>query len=201
MNVSEDGGKSFAQLIGRGSIHVDNHALYINPDDPKYMILGNDGGMAITRDMGKTWRFIQNLPLGQFYHIAVDNETPYNVYGGLQDNGTWTGPAYSWTRGGIRNDYFHSVGGGDGFDVVTDPIDSRYGYSMSQQGNVSRYDKVTGRSQSVKPIHSDPNVKLRFNGMRQLHRIHSTINRFTSVVSLCIKAQTKEIVGMLFHQI
>lgn len=160
---SEDGGKSFSQLISRGTIHVDNHALYINPDNPKYVILGNDGGMAITRDMGKTWRFIQNLALGQFYHIAVDNETPYNVYGGLQDNGSWTGPAYSWTRGGIRNDYFHSVSGGDGFDVVPDPDDSRYGYSMSQQGNVSRYDKVTGRSQSVKPNHPDPNVRLRFN--------------------------------------
>ena len=163
VNVSEDAGKSFTQLIDRGSIHVDNHALYINPDDPKFMILGNDGGMAITRDMGKTWRFVQNLPLGQFYHIAVDNEVPYNVYGGLQDNGTWTGPAYSWTRGGIRNDYFHSVVGGDGFDVVTDPVDSRYGYSMSQQGNVNRYDKLTGQSQSVKPMHSDPDVKLRFN--------------------------------------
>ncbi|MFY0594441.1 MAG: hypothetical protein JXQ92_17505 [Roseivirga sp.] len=163
VNVSEDGGKSFSGLIGRGLIHVDNHALYINPDNPKYMILGNDGGMAITRDMGKTWQFVENLALGQYYHINVDNEVPYNVYGGLQDNGSWTGPAYSWTRGGLRNDYYHSIGGGDGFDVVPDPDDSRFGYSMSQQGNVNRYDKVTGRSKTVKPIHPDPNVRLRFN--------------------------------------
>lgn len=163
VNVSEDGGKSFSGLISRGLIHVDNHALYINPDNPKYMILGNDGGMGITRDMGKTWQFVENLPLGQYYHINVDNETPYNVYGGLQDNGSWTGPAYSWTRGGIRNDYTFSIGGGDGFDVVPDPDDSRFGYSMSQQGNVNRYDKLTGRSKSVKPISADPDVKLRFN--------------------------------------
>lgn len=163
VNVSEDGGKSFTGLIPRNLIHVDNHALYINPDDPKYMILGNDGGMAITRDMGKTWQFVENLALGQFYHVNVDNETPYNVYGGLQDNGSYTGPAYSWTRGGLRNDYYHTIGGGDGFDVVPDKDDSRFGYSMSQQGNVNRYDKVTGRSKSVKPNHSDPNVKLRFN--------------------------------------
>ncbi len=163
VNVSEDGGKSFTGLIDRGLIHVDNHALYIHPDNPKYMILGNDGGMAITRDMGKTWQYIENLPLGQYYHVNVDNEVPYNVYGGLQDNGSWTGPAYSWTRGGLRNDYTFSIGGGDGFDVVPDPDDSRYGYSMSQQGNVNRYDKLTGQSKSVKPIHEDPNVNLRFN--------------------------------------
>ena len=160
---SEDGGKSFQNIIDRGLIHVDNHALYINPDDPKYMILGNDGGMAITRDMGKTWQYVENLPLGQYYHINVDNETPYNVYGGLQDNGTWTGPAYTWISNGIRNDYNYSIGGGDGFDVMADPDDSRYGYSQSQQGNVNRYDKLTGSSKRIKPTSTDPNVKLRFN--------------------------------------
>lgn len=163
VNVSEDGGKSFTGLIGRGLIHVDNHALYINPDDPKYMILGNDGGMAITRDMGKTWQFVENLALGQFYHINVDNETPYNVYGGLQDNGTYTGPAYTWIQGGLRNDYYHAIGGGDGFDVMADPDDSRYGYSQSQQGNVGRYDKLTGSSKRIKPTSDDPKLKLRFN--------------------------------------
>jgi photosystem II stability/assembly factor-like uncharacterized protein len=160
---SEDGGKSFENIIGRNLIHVDNHALYINPDDPKYIILGNDGGMAITRDMGKTWQFIENLPIGQYYHINVDNEMPYNVYGGLQDNGTWTGPAYTWISGGIRNDYSFSIGGGDGFDVMADPDDSRYGYSQSQQGNVGRYDKVTGSTKRIKPTSDDPKLKLRFN--------------------------------------
>jgi photosystem II stability/assembly factor-like uncharacterized protein len=160
---SEDGGKSFENIIPRNLIHVDNHALYINPDNPKYMILGNDGGMAITRDMGKTWQYVENLPIGQYYHINVDNETPYNVYGGLQDNGTWTGPAYTWMNGGMRNDYNFSIGGGDGFDVMADPDDSRYGYSMSQQGNVGRYDKLTGSTKRIKPTSDDPKLKLRFN--------------------------------------
>ncbi len=163
VNVSEDGGNSFRGLIGRGLIHVDHHALYIHPDNPEYMILGNDGGMAITRDMGKTWQFVENLALGQFYHINVDNEIPYNVYGGLQDNGTYTGPAYAWVRGGLRNDYYFSVSGGDGFDVMADPDDARYGYSMSQKGNVLRYDKETGRTKGIKPIHPDPDMVLRFN--------------------------------------
>lgn len=163
VNVSEDGGVSFESLFERGLIHVDNHAFYVNPDDPDFLILGNDGGLAISRDRGKHWRFVANLPVGQFYHIAVDNEIPYNVYGGLQDNGSYTGPAYVWKQGGIRNDYFFPIGGGDGFDVVPDPDDSRYGYSMSQQGYVSRYDKLTGRSKYIRPIHPDPNVRLRFN--------------------------------------
>lgn len=163
VNVSEDGGKSFTGLIGRGLIHVDNHALYIHPDDPKYMILGNDGGMAITRDMGEKWQFVENLALGQFYHINVDNEVPYNVYGGLQDNGTYTGPAYTWIQGGLRNDYYYAIGGGDGFDVMADPDDSRYGYAQSQQGNVSRYDKLTGSGKRIKPTSDDPDLKLRFN--------------------------------------
>jgi len=163
VNVSEDGGKSFERLIPNGLIHVDNHALYINPDDPKYMILGNDGGLHITRDMGKTWQFVENLPLSQYYHIAVDNELPYNVYGGMQDNGTWTGPAYKWVSGGLRNDYYQPLLGGDGFDALPDIDDSRYGYAMSQQGNVVRYDKLTGNTKSVKPMHPDPDMKLRFN--------------------------------------
>ena len=160
---SEDGGKSFENIMERELIHVDNHALYINPDDPKYMILGNDGGMAITRDMGKTWQFVENLPLGQFYHINVDNEIPYNIYGGLQDNGTYTGPAYTWINEGLRNDYYFPIGGGDGFDAMADPDDSRYGYSQSQQGNVSRYDKLTGSAKRIKPTSDDPKVTLRFN--------------------------------------
>lgn len=163
VSVSEDGGKSFERLIPNGLIHVDNHALYVNPDNPKYMILGNDGGMAITRDMGTSWQFIENLPLSQYYHIAVDNELPYNVYGGMQDNGSWTGPAYAWVNGGLRNDYYHPMSGGDGFDVLPDADDSRFGFSMSQQGNVLRYDKYTGNSKYVKPMHPDPDVELRFN--------------------------------------
>ncbi|MBL4605395.1 MAG: hypothetical protein JKY02_06995 [Flavobacteriaceae bacterium] len=167
INVSDDGGKSFKQLMpaygANNGVHPDHHAWWIHPKDGSFMIDGNDGGMNITKDKGKTWRFVGNLPVAQFYHINVDNEYPYNVYGGMQDNGSWRGPAYVWKAQGIRNSYWQEISFGDGFDVVPDKDDSRYGWSMSQQGFVSRYDHVTGNNYGVKPTHPDPNVKLRFN--------------------------------------
>ncbi|WP_299185412.1 hypothetical protein [uncultured Aquimarina sp.] len=167
VNVSEDGGKNFKQLMPAygvdNGVHPDHHAWWIHPQDGNFMIDGNDGGLNITRDGGKTWRFIGNLPVAQFYHINVDNEYPYNVYGGMQDNGSWRGPAYVWKAQGIRNSYWQEISFGDGFDVVPDKDDSRYGWSMSQQGFVSRYDWMTGNNYTVKPTHPDPKVKLRFN--------------------------------------
>ncbi|WP_115461468.1 VPS10 domain-containing protein [Winogradskyella aurantiaca] len=167
VNVSEDGGKNFSQLMpaygANNGVHPDHHAWWIHPEDGSFMIDGNDGGMNMTRDGGKTWRFIGNLPVAQFYHIAVDNEFPYNVYGGMQDNGSWRGPAYVWRAQGIRNSYWQEISFGDGFDVVPDPVDSRYGWSMSQQGYVSRYDWQTGNNFGVRPTHPDPEVRLRFN--------------------------------------
>lgn len=167
VNVSEDGGKSFKQLMkAYGSsqgVHPDHHAWWIHPKDPDFMIEGNDGGLNITHDRGRTWRFVENLPLAQFYHISVDMEYPYNVYGGMQDNGSWAGPAYVWKSQGIRNAYWQEISFGDGFDVVPDPDNSRYGYSMSQQGFVVRYDRVTGHTKIVRPTHPDPDMRLRFN--------------------------------------
>lgn len=167
INVSEDGGKSFNQLMpAYGTsvgVHPDHHAWWIHPTNPNFMIDGNDGGLNITHDRGKTWRFVENLPVGQFYHINVDNDFPYNIYGGLQDNGSWAGPAYVLKDQGIRNSYWQEIQFGDGFDVVPDPKDSRFGYSMSQQGYVTRYDKITGNSTMIRPTHPNPNVKLRFN--------------------------------------
>lgn len=167
VNVSEDGGKNFKQLMPAygvdNGVHPDHHAWWIHPKNGKFMIDGNDGGLNITRDGGKSWRFIGNIPVAQFYHINVDNEYPYNVYGGMQDNGSWRGPAYVWKAQGIRNSYWQEISFGDGFDVVPDKDDSRYGWSMSQQGSVVRYDYITGNNYSVKPTHKDANVKLRFN--------------------------------------
>lgn len=167
VNVSEDGGKNFNQLMPAygvsNGVHPDHHAWWIHPQNGQFMIDGNDGGMNITKDGGKTWRFIGNLPVAQFYHISVDNEIPYNVYGGMQDNGSWRGPAYVWRAQGIRNSYWQEISFGDGFDVVPDPDDSRYGWSMSQQGYVSRYDWQTGNNYTVRPTHPDPDVRLRFN--------------------------------------
>ncbi len=167
VNVSEDGGKNFTQLMPaygvNNGVHPDHHAWWIHPNDPDFMIDGNDGGLNITRDRGQTWRFIENLPVAQFYHINVDNEFPYNVYGGMQDNGSWSGPAYTLKVQGIRNGYWQELEFGDGFDVVPDPDDVRYGYAMAQEGYLSRYDQETGFNHNIKPTHPDPNVRLRFN--------------------------------------
>jgi hypothetical protein len=126
------------------------------------LIMGNDGGVGISYDRGDNWRFVENLPLAQFYHINVDMDTPFKVYGGLQDNGSWFGPSAVWHGGGIRNYYWTRVGGGDGFGTMSDFGDPRYGYSMSQQGNLRRFDKVTGERKDIKPVHPQ-GTELRFH--------------------------------------
>jgi photosystem II stability/assembly factor-like uncharacterized protein len=159
---SEDGGKSFQRWVNSGYIHVDNHALYIHPDDPSFIVLGNDGGMEVTRDRGGSWHFMENLPIGQFYHVSYDMETPYNVMGGMQDNGAWLGPSQLLKQGGIRNGYWERIVGGDGFDVVPDPLNTRYGYSLSQGANIQRYDRETGEMIGIRPEHPDGEA-IRFN--------------------------------------
>lgn len=167
VNVSEDGGRNFHELMPAygvsNGVHPDHHSWWIHPQNGKFMIDGNDGGLNITKDGGKSWRFVGNIPVGQFYHVAVDNEFPYNVYGGMQDNGSWRGPAYVWKDQGIRNSYWQEISFGDGFDVVPDLDNSQYGYSMSQQGYVSRYDWKTGNNYIVRPTPPDATTVLRFN--------------------------------------
>ena len=161
VSMSEDGGKTFKSLVG-WKVHLDHHFWWIHPKDPNFMIDGNDGGMAITRDKGKSWQFVENLPVAQFYHISVDMETPYNVLGGMQDNGSWRGPNTVWKNGGIRNSYWQEVAFGDGFDVLPDPNNSRYLYAMSQGGNLVYVDIETGQQRFIKPTHPDGTF-LRFN--------------------------------------
>jgi photosystem II stability/assembly factor-like uncharacterized protein len=163
ITYSEDGGKSFSTMIPYSGIHPDHHAWWINPEDPNLIIEGNDGGIGISRDRGKNWVFDEKLPAGQFYHVNVDNEMPYNIMGGMQDNGSWHGPAYTWTNGGIRNYYWNNVGGGDGFDVLPDAEDASWVYSMSQGGFVGRRNWKTGESWFIKPPSIDPKLMLRFN--------------------------------------
>ncbi len=169
VDVSEDGGKNFKQLMNAygdditNGVHPDHHALWIHPENGQFLLNGNDGGFNISKDGGQSWRFVGNIPVAQFYHVNVDNEFPYNVYGGLQDNGSWRGPAYVWKAQGIRNSYWQEISFGDGFDVIPDQDDSRYGYTMSQQGNVQRYDHVTGNNYIVRPTPPDADTKLRFN--------------------------------------
>ncbi|MFM2394291.1 MAG: hypothetical protein RLZZ546_2273, partial [Bacteroidota bacterium] len=140
----------------------DHHALWIHPHNPEFIIDGNDGGAAISRDGGNTWTFITNLPVGQFYHVNIDNDFPYNVYGGMQDNGSWIGPSAVLKSGGIRNSDFQELYFGDGFDVV--PLkDSRYGYAMSQGGSLGFYDRITGYTKFIQPQHGETFLRYNWN--------------------------------------
>ena len=163
ISMSEDAGKTFKVIVPYEGVHPDHHAFWIHPEDPSMIINGNDGGIAISRDRGRKWTFTEALPLGQYYHVNVDNEIPYNVYGGLQDNGSWRGPAYTWQDGGIRNSHWQMMVGGDGFDVMPDLQDARFGYAMSQGGNLARYDAETGANVFIRPTAPDLKTRLRFN--------------------------------------
>ena len=161
--MSEDAGKTFKVIAPNDKIHADHQAMWISPNDPSFILEGGDGGLAISHDKGKTWRFEEQLAFGQFYHINVDNELPYHVMGGLQDNGSWWGPAYQWIEGPIQNMAWQDVSGGDGFDVAPDPDDANWVYSMSQGGELSKYNIATGERARIKPPAPDLQTRLRFN--------------------------------------
>ncbi|MTI41542.1 hypothetical protein E1140_18720 [Fulvivirga lutimaris] len=177
LSVSYDGGKSFdpTPMIPADEtkgIHADFHAFWMNPNDPENFIIGGDGGIGITNDHGKSWYFPETIPVAQFYHINVDNDMPYNVYGGMQDNGNWSGPGYTWKRGGIRTLYWQYLVGGDGFYISPDLDNSRFGYGTSQNGDLYRYDKLTGYYSSIKPHAPDKNTTLRFNWNAAFEKDH-----------------------------
>jgi photosystem II stability/assembly factor-like uncharacterized protein len=161
LKKSEDRGKTFERMPRK--THSDKHAMWINPNDGSHMIQGTDGGIGISFDRGSTWRFVQNIPVGQFYHISVDNQIPYNVYGGMQDNGSWTGPANIWEANGIANYHWKEVGFGDGFGTLSDPEDPDKGYSMWQEGNLMRFDLQTGERKKIRPAPPTDSIELRFN--------------------------------------
>ncbi|MSR73856.1 MAG: PDZ domain-containing protein [Planctomycetes bacterium] len=146
---SEDGGKSFKNN-GAPRVHVDHHALWIDPADGRHMLLGNDGGVCVTWDRGKNWEFESTLPIGQFYALALDNRTPYRIYGGLQDNGSWCIPSRSRSSAGVGTDQVCRIGGGDGFVCAVDPEDDDSVYSESQNGALQRVNVRTGETFSVR---------------------------------------------------
>ena len=162
VSESTDGGRTFDVILPYSGAHPDHHAWYQDPNDSDFILNGNDGGINISRDGGETWTFVRNLPVGQFYHINVDNDMPYNVYGGLQDNGSWKAPAYVWHGDGVRNEDWQEISFGDGFDVVPMPGDPDMAYAMSQGGNVYRIHIPTGAMAYIQPNHPDT-TELRYN--------------------------------------
>ena len=127
-------------------IHVDQHDLIISPDDPNLLIAGNDGGIYVSYDRGRSYDHLNHVAIGQFYHVAVGPRPDYRVYGGLQDNGSWKGPSRS--PGGITSGDWQVVGGGDGFWAFADPNDVNTLYVEYQGGQLSRVDVATGESKS-----------------------------------------------------
>ncbi|MFB0564381.1 MAG: WD40/YVTN/BNR-like repeat-containing protein [Candidatus Aminicenantaceae bacterium] len=149
--VTEDGGKMW-RSIGNRNRHVDDHALWINPDDTAHFIIGGDGGIYETFDNAGTWSFKANLPITQFYRVAVDNTLPfYYVYGGTQDNNSLGGPSRTTSSMGITNEDWFVTQGGDGFQSRIDPENPNIVYAQSQYGGIIRYDKKSGESISIKP--------------------------------------------------
>ena len=163
--TSDDGGKTFYR-IGKENVHADHHDLWINPDKPGHLINGNDGGVNITYDDGKNWIKNNSTEVGQFYAINVDNQTPYNVYGGLQDNGVWMGPHNSLEnkRWNMTGQYpWKGILGGDGMEVQIDNRNPNIVFTGSQFGFYARLDLDTGRRKSIKPVHELGNSPFRFN--------------------------------------
>ncbi len=145
-----DGGKTVATDIAAPT-HDDVHAIWINPSNSNHIIIGNDGGLAMSYDKGRRWTFVPNLPVGLFYHVSVDNAVPFNICGGMQDNYNWCGPSAVRSSAGIGNHEWNTLLGGDGFVVLQDPSDYRIAFTESQDGNLVRVDRVTFETMSIRP--------------------------------------------------
>lgn len=161
MQYSDDGGRTFSGNFSRAP-HADTHGIWINPKDSNHLIMGNDGGINITYDRGRTWDYANTIPLGQFYELGVDNGMPYKICGGLQDNNTWCGPSMSFNPRGISNDDWYTIGGGDGFYAQPDPKDVNTVYAESQDGNLLRRNLVTGETKGIRPREADGEKSFRF---------------------------------------
>jgi len=159
--VSEDGGKTFTQIAR--SAHADHHRIWINPFNSNHIIDGNDGGIDISFDRGKTWHPIENGSWAEVYQLGVDMRDPYYVYMGLQDNGNWAGPSNSKDRKGILNHHWYPTGDGDGFYIQVDPRDHNYIYRNLQMGEIQRFVQSTGQVIGIKPFPGIDEEPYRFN--------------------------------------
>lgn len=163
--ISEDMGKSFRSMDN--TVHSDVHDMWIDPNNTKHVIIGTDGGVYESFDRGRTFKMFMNLPVAQFYHVSADNEKPYNVYGGLQDNGSWWAP--SAKAGGISNADWKSTLGGDGFWSFPHPADNDIVFSEYQGGNLVKFSKKTGVAKDIRPFPENNQEKLRFNWNAPIH--------------------------------
>ena len=174
--VSSDGGKTFADpATGKPGanqgmsptydvgVHGDHHALWINPANPKHLILGNDGGLYYSFDASATWDKVNNIPLAQFYGIGVDMQTPYTICGGLQDTHSWCGPSATRHHIGITNEDWFQINFGDGMYAQIDPTDPDTIYTESQGGNIVRFNRKTGDRKTIKPHPPAGEPAYRFN--------------------------------------
>ena len=151
VQVSDDGGKTFYRM-NEGNKHSDNHSMTFKKNDPNYLLVGTDGGIYESFDDTKSWKYVNNLPLTQFYKLAVDDSYPfYNIYGGTQDNNTQGGPSRTFSSNGIVNSDWFVLLGGDGHQPATEPGNPNIVYAQSQQGNLHRVDRTTGEAVFIKP--------------------------------------------------
>ena len=163
--VSADGGSSFSNISG--GAHGDFHDVWVDPDNTDHLITGDDGGLWYSYDAGNKWWKAENLPVSQFYHVSVDLDRPYHVYGGLQDNSSWVGA--SEYPGGITNSRWENMYGGDGFWMFVDPTDPDYLYAESQGGEIGRVNRRTLETRPIKPLPRYQEGKLRFNWNTPIH--------------------------------
>jgi photosystem II stability/assembly factor-like uncharacterized protein len=163
--VSNDGGKSFSNISG--GAHGDFHDVWVDPEDTDHLIVGDDGGLWYSYDGGNRWWKAQNLPVSQFYHVSLDMERPYRVYGGLQDNSSWVGD--SQYPGGITNSRWENMYGGDGFWMFADPSDPEYIYAEYQGGHIARVNRRTHESRDIQPLPGYKEGKLRYNWNTPIH--------------------------------
>jgi photosystem II stability/assembly factor-like uncharacterized protein len=163
--VSSDGGQSFSGITN--GAHGDFHDLWINPVNTDHIITGDDGGVWYSFDAGNKWWKGDNLPISQFYHVSIDNDRPYHVYGGLQDNSSWVGD--SEYPGGITNSRWENMYGGDGFWMFVDPTDPQYIYAEYQGGEIARVNRKTHENRPIKPLPRYKEGKLRFNWNTPIH--------------------------------
>ena len=182
VHLSDDGGRTFRTNrdmtptydIG---VHGDHHALWIDPEEPAHLILGNDGGIYESWDRAVTWRKINNIPLTQFYAISLDMETPYNIYGGAQDTHSWVGPSATRNQAGILNSDWRQTNFGDGMDQEAVPRESGIALVSSQNGNIVRFDTATGNRTTVRPFPEEDADRYRFHWLSPMASSPHTAGR------------------------